>query len=158
MGACCRGDGPVWKCQAERTETKPLWFAHKARVQTTLFGSNTAFGRGGSNFVVGKGCERRVVPPGTKDGATEVKQMIAVKTAFLPLTNTKTWEEAEEKYPTFSCESQLHNFIRPDLSKSIPWCFTNFCTRAKLSEGQTNSAVAERILIQHSSFAAYVVE
>lgn len=93
-----------------------------------------------------------------KTGAAEVKQMMAVKTAFLRLTNTRTWQEAEEKYPTFACESQMLHFIRLDLSKAIPQCFTDFCTRAKLSEGQSNSAVADSVLVQHGSFAACVVE
>ena len=91
-------------------------------------------------------------------GATEMTQMIAVKTTFLHLTNASTWEEPEEKYPMFACENQLHNFIRRDISKAIPQCFVDFCTRAKLSEGQSNSAVAESTLVQHGSFAAYVVE
>lgn len=92
-----------------------------------------------------------------KMGAAEMKQMIAVKTAFLRLTNTRTWEEAEERYPTFASENQLHNFVRLDLSKAIPQSFADFCTRAKLSEGQSDSAVPESVFVQHGSFVAHIV-
>ena len=82
--------------------------------------------------------------------------MAALKTAFLRLTNTETWEEAEEKYPVIACESQLKKFLKFDLSKSLPQPFIDFCTRAKLSE---ESSVAENsYVVKYSESVAYIVD
>ncbi len=71
--------------------------------------------------------------------AADIKQMRALKTAFLRLTNTGTWEEASEKYPAFASEQHLRKFMRMDLNKCIPQPFADFCTRAKLSESDPDS-------------------
>lgn len=60
--------------------------------------------------------------------------MKALKTAFVQLTNTDTWEEATEKFPALATEDYLHKFMKMDLNKSIPLRFADFCTRAKRSE------------------------
>ena len=66
--------------------------------------------------------------------AMNIKQMAALKTTFLRLTNTATWEEAEKIYPEIACDSQIKKFLRFDLSKSIPQLFIDFCNRAKASK------------------------
>ena len=71
--------------------------------------------------------------------AGEIKQMNALQAAFLRLTNTETWEEAQEKYPLFASDAQLRKFLKVDLNKSVPQSFIDFCTRAKLSEAQSET-------------------
>lgn len=66
--------------------------------------------------------------------------MRALKTAFLRLTNTESWEEAVDKYPQFASEEQLRKYIRMDLNKTIPRSFADFCTRAKLSESENSTS------------------
>lgn len=68
--------------------------------------------------------------------AGEIKQLNALRVAFLRLTNTETWEEAQANYPLFATDTQL---LKVDLSKTIPQSLTDFCTRAKLSEVQSEA-------------------
>ena len=70
-----------------------------------------------------------------KTGAAEIKQMIVAKTAVMHLTNTTTWEEAEERYPTFACEN--HKFVRLDLSKAILEVLTSAHGQSFQKESQT---------------------
>ena len=65
--------------------------------------------------------------------------MRALKTAFLHMTNTDTWEEASEKFPALASEEHLCKFMRMDLNKCIPQPFYDFCTGAKLSESESDS-------------------
>lgn len=58
--------------------------------------------------------------------------------AFVRLTNTETWDEAQEKYAS---NLQLQKFLKVDLNKSSPQSLIDFCTRAKQSEGQSFDAV-----------------
>ena len=92
-----------------------------------------------------------------KTAAVEVKQLAAIKMAFLRLTNTETWEQAEERYPLFTSEVQLHRFIHVDLNKLIPQSFTDFCKRAKLSQGQPDGFASDVSSVQHGSCSAHVV-
>ncbi len=59
--------------------------------------------------------------------------MKALRTAFVRLTNTDTWEAAQELYPHFATDDQLLKYIHVDLKKSIPQSFNDFCHRAKSS-------------------------
>lgn len=93
-----------------------------------------------------------------KTEAAEIKQMAALKTAFMRLTNTETWEQAEEKYPLFANDSQLQKFIRIDLNKAVPQSFTDFCTRAKLSEGESDAAVSSGPFVQCGSSIGHVID
>lgn len=83
--------------------------------------------------------------------------MRALKTAFLRLTNTETWEEAMEEYPSFATEEHLRKFIRIDLHKSIPQPFADFCTRAKLSENEI-STMSNNLLFKFKGSTACIVD
>ena len=71
--------------------------------------------------------------------AGEMKQMNALRMAFVRLTNTETWEDAQSTYPLFVTDSQLEKFKKVDMNKAIPQAFTDFCTRAKLSATQAEA-------------------
>ena len=89
--------------------------------------------------------------------AADLKQVRALKTAFLRLTNTETWEEACEKFPQFASKGQLQKFIRMDLNKSIPQPFADFCTRAKHSESESDCTSPNNFYVKfHHSIACVV--
>ena len=90
--------------------------------------------------------------------ATDLKQMRALKTAFLRLTNTDTWEDAVQKYPQFASEEQLRKFLRMDLNKSIPQPLADFCTRAKLSETDSESSSSSGYFVKYQQSIACVIE
>ena len=69
-----------------------------------------------------------------------IKQMMTLRTAFVRLTNTERWEEAQEKYPMYATDAQLQKFLKIDLNKSIPQSFTDFCTSS--SVGGAGSTVS----------------
>ena len=92
-----------------------------------------------------------------KSEATHLKQLMSLKAAFLRLTNTESWSEAQEKFPQFAMENQLRKFAHLDLKKSIPTSFTDFCTRAKASE-TTNEIPPESVVYSFESVKANVVE
>ena len=72
-----------------------------------------------------------------KEAATEIKQMSALRAAFVRLVNVESWEEAQEKFPLFATTEELRKFRKIDLNKCVPQSFADFCTRAKLSTGQS---------------------
>lgn len=90
--------------------------------------------------------------------AADLKQMRALKTAFLRLTNTDSWEDALDKYPQFASEEQLRKFIRMDLNKSIPRPFADFCTRAKLSGSGSDSTSPNNSYVSYQHAIACVVD
>lgn len=66
-----------------------------------------------------------------KGEADRVKQVRALHTAFLRLTNTETWEEAKQQFPHFATDEQMNKFMLCDLKKAVPKTFMDFCQRAK---------------------------
>ena len=68
--------------------------------------------------------------------ATKLKQQLALKLAFVKLTNVQSWEEAQEEFPHFATEEQLSRFMQVDVKKNIPKSFTDFCHRARNSTEQ----------------------
>ena len=72
-----------------------------------------------------------------KEAEAQIKQMGALRTAFVRLVNVETWEEAQAKFPLFATDKELRKFRKIDLNKCVPQSFTDFCTRAKLSTGQS---------------------
>ena len=51
--------------------------------------------------------------------ANNLKQQLALKKAFVKLTNVESWEEAQEKFPHFATQEQLGRFIHIDLKKTF---------------------------------------
>ena len=66
---------------------------------------------------------------GTKRRGRKTKNIRALHTAFLRLTNTGSWEEAVQLYPQFTTDDQIKRFLYCDLkkSKSVPKSFSDFC-------------------------------
>ena len=68
-----------------------------------------------------------------KELAAAKKSLYALKTAFVKLTNSDTWERAAETFPNYATETKLKRFLGCDLKKGIPKLFQDFCHQAKLS-------------------------
>ena len=65
----------------------------------------------------------------------DIKSLQRIQSAFMKLTNVETWEDAVEKYPTFTTVQKLEpfktlNFTNP---KVIPPQFFKFCQHAMAS-------------------------
>jgi len=78
-----------------------------------------------------------------KGEADKVKQIRALHTAFIRLTNTETWEEAKQRFPHFATDEQMNKFMLCDLKKAVPKTFTDFCQRAKDSESVVEEDASE---------------
>ena len=74
-----------------------------------------------------------------KGEADKVKQIRALHVAFLRLTNTKTWDEAQQKFPHFATDVQMEKFMLCNLKKSVPKTFLDFCQRAKDSVAEEHA-------------------
>ena len=66
--------------------------------------------------------------------ANSMKQMAAIKTTFIKLTNVQDMEEAKERFPNYANETMLNTFSKLDFRKAVPQSSLDFCTRAKLSQ------------------------
>ena len=74
-----------------------------------------------------------------KEECSKLKQLHGLRLAFVRLTNSDSWEDAQEKLPQFAKDEQLLKFIHIDIKKAIPKSFSDFCLRAK------NSSQAESV-------------
>lgn len=80
----------------------------------------------------------------------------ALRAAFARLTNTETWDEAQEKYPMYATEVQLQKFLKVDLNKSVPQTFIDFCTQATLS-GVQSSDVSTGSAVHFETYLGHVI-
>lgn len=85
--------------------------------------------------------------------ANNLKQQLALKKAFVKLTNVESWEEAQEKFPHFATQEQLGRFIHIDLKKKS---FTDFCHRAKTSGSQSVVSSSSTVVIGGSRASVVV--
>ena len=69
-----------------------------------------------------------------KEIAATKKSMLTLKTAFLKLTNSDSWDKAVETFPNYATEEKLSRFLGCDLKKNIPKPFYDYCHKAKTSE------------------------
>ena len=69
-----------------------------------------------------------------KKAAIDVKQMAALKLAFLRSINIDDWESAQHCLPLFANEEQLRKFSKINLGRGIPQSFIDYCNCAKQSE------------------------
>lgn len=69
-----------------------------------------------------------------KSESSKMKQLQSLRIAFVRLTNTKSWEDANSSFPVYATDEQLLKFIHLDMKKCIPKSFSDFCLRAKNSE------------------------
>ena len=91
-----------------------------------------------------------------KTAAVELKQLATIKMAFVRLTNTETWEQAEERYPLFTSEVQLCRFIHVDLNTMIPQSFNDFCNKRSFPK-DSQKVLPLTFHVQHGSCSAHVV-
>lgn len=63
----------------------------------------------------------------------DIKALQKIQTAFIKATNCESWDEAMEKYPTFTTAEKLEPFKNLDFSnyKKIPEKFFNYCQHVK---------------------------
>ena len=60
-----------------------------------------------------------------------IKQLQKVQAAFMKGTNTSTWEECQQKYPSYATAEQLEPFKKLDFKPNkLPEQFLKFCQRA----------------------------
>lgn len=90
-----------------------------------------------------------------KEAAADVKQMAALKLAFLRSTNIDNWESAQHRLPLFANEEQLRKFSKINIGRSIPQSFIDFCNRAKQSEGEQSPELGTEV--QLSDANGYVI-
>ncbi len=88
--------------------------------------------------------------------ANQLKQQMALKSAFVKLTNSETWERAQEMFPHFATEEQLTRFLNSDLKKSIPKTFSDFCHRAKCSTAQYEASGIGHLTIRGNTVSTLV--
>lgn len=69
-----------------------------------------------------------------KQAARRYRALQTIQKAFSRCTNT-TWSEAEKRFPGFTSETRLHQFMQLDFSKGVPEAFMSYCQAALQSEG-----------------------
>ena len=69
-----------------------------------------------------------------------LKKLDVLRKAFVKLTNSKDWKDAQTRFHPFASDCELKKFTKLDVSKEIPPSFVNFCRKAKGSKenGQTS--------------------
>ena len=90
-------------------------------------------------------------------GPAELKQMKALRTTFTRLTNTDSWEAAQELYPQFADDEQLRRYVHVDLKKAIPQSFADLCQRVKTSNVE-NVVANNSLCVHHGTVSAIIIE
>ena len=69
-----------------------------------------------------------------------LKKLDVLRKAFVKLTNSKDWKDAQTRFHPFASDCELKKFTKLDVSKEIPPSFVNLCRKAKGSRenGQTS--------------------
>ena len=60
-----------------------------------------------------------------------LKKLDILRKAFVKLTNSKDWEDAQIRFHPLASDCELKKFTKLDVSKEIPSSFVNFCRKAK---------------------------
>jgi len=68
-----------------------------------------------------------------KRAASDYRAEQAVQKAFCKCTNT-TWEGARHRYPTFTTQDRLRQFLDLNFSKQMPQAFVAYCQAAMHAE------------------------
>ena len=76
-----------------------------------------------------------------KDEASHFRALEAVKRAFIRCTNCRSWEDAKEKFPIYTKEDRITQFMRLDFRHNIPDVFQTFCQSALCSSNPTGGSV-----------------
>ena len=64
-----------------------------------------------------------------KDLSKRAKQITTLKTLFARLTNTESWEGAQQRFPNHATIEKLERFVECDLKSSVPKALQDFCQR-----------------------------
>ena len=80
-----------------------------------------------------------------KKRAEMLKKLDTLKKAFVKLTNSRSWEDAEDRFQPFASETELKKFTTLEIAKEVPQSFVNFCRRAKTSKETELSCTQDRI-------------
>lgn len=70
---------------------------------------------------------------------TAIKQIQKVQSAFIKGTNSCSWAEAKEKYPSFARAEQLEPFKKLNFSSKLPEQFLKFCQRAMRARTESDA-------------------
>jgi len=81
-----------------------------------------------------------------KELSASKKSMYTLKTLFVKLTNSDTWEKTVEIFPAYATEAKLSRFLGCDL-KNIPKPFLDFCHQAKISEVGNSTTESDSITL-----------
>ena len=78
--------------------------------------------------------EREISLSELKEHSATLKSMATLKTAFVKITNSESWDKAVELFPNYASEINLKRFLGCDLKKTIPKLFYDYCHKAKTNE------------------------
>jgi len=91
-----------------------------------------------------------------KRAASDYRAEQAVQKAFCKCTNT-TWEGARRRYPTFTTQDRLRQFLDLNFSKQMPQAFVAYCQAAMHAESCVEQTAMVGVYTHHGVHA-YVVE
>ena len=78
--------------------------------------------------------EREISLSELKEHSATLKSMATLKTAFVKITNSESWDKAVNSFPNYASEKNLRRFLGCDLKKTIPKLFYDYCHKAKTNE------------------------
>ena len=93
-----------------------------------------------------------------KELAAAKKSLYTLKTMFVKLTNSDSWEKATETFPDYATEIKLRRFLGCDLKKGTPKPFQDFCHQAKISGAGIMSESALIVMMVHALLLIWLKE
>ena len=69
------------------------------------------------------------------------KKMCDLQEKFVHLTNSKSWKDAETRFPVHTKRNQLEQFLALNIRKSTPQAFSQFCAQAVLHTAEPDQGV-----------------
>ena len=63
-----------------------------------------------------------------------------LKTTFVKITNSKSWDDAQNNFPKFANEDRLHQFTSLTWTNDVPQLFTTYCQGAVDSKKDSPSS------------------
>ena len=66
------------------------------------------------------------------------KKLAELRSKFVHLTNSKSWRDAETKFPMHTKQEKLEQFLTLNLKKTTPLAFSQFCAEAVLYSTEPN--------------------
>ena len=92
-----------------------------------------------------------------KDEAVQFRALETVKRAFIRCTNSQSWGDTTQKFPAFTAEDRLAQFMKLDFRHSIPEAFKAFCQSALNSQiparGNVKQLGGVRVALVHGDLS-----